>query len=73
LLFKNDKGKLTAEVPVAQGIARPPPKGQVAGSNPARDAIFIKAQRGLDGLKIVLQGACRVQFECVIMVESIKS
>jgi hypothetical protein len=22
-------------------IARPPPKGQVAGSNPARDTIFI--------------------------------
>ncbi len=32
----------SASVSVAQWIARPPPKGQVGGSNPPRDAMLIK-------------------------------
>ena len=40
------------QVPVAQRIARPPPKGQVTGSNPVRDATFINDRGELMAFKI---------------------
>jgi hypothetical protein len=41
LLFPMDKARLARESRWHSWIAQPPPKGQVAGSNPARDANVI--------------------------------
>ncbi len=44
-----------------------PPKGQVAGSNPARDTNRIKVIVNFASLKFILQSADRVQNKCILI------